>query len=192
MTSFLLEGPAAEPVTLADAKAFLKLDASDEDALVSTLVTAARLHVEGATGRALISQSWRLVLDDWPVSRMIRLPVSPLISLDAITAYGEDGDPETLPLAGVLWDATASPALVFLPQDFGATIPLRSRQGIEIDFTAGYGTDPADVPAALRQAMLTLVAYWFENRDTLVIAGSGAVIPSGLDLMLGPYRSIRL
>ncbi|HVW94201.1 MAG TPA: hypothetical protein VHB74_16540, partial [Devosia sp.] len=45
MTSFLLEGPAAEPVTLADAKAFLKLDASDEDALVSTLVTAARLHV---------------------------------------------------------------------------------------------------------------------------------------------------
>jgi len=192
MTSFLLEGPAAEPVTLAEAKAFLKLDSGDEDALVSTLVTAARLHVEGATGRALISQSWRLVLDRWPVSRTIRLAVGPLIGLTAITAYDEDGEPETLPLTGVLWDATASPALVFLPPGFGATNPVRARRGIEIDFTAGYGTEPDDVPATLRQAMLTLIAYWFENRDTVVIAGSGAVIPAGLDLMLGPYRSLRL
>ena len=143
------------------------------------LITAARLHIEGTTGRALLSQSWRVVLDDWPPAGLIRLPVSPLLSLTAITAYDADGNPSTLPLSGVVWDASASPTVLFLPAGFGAGVPLRERQGIELDYTAGYGSDPADVPAPLRQALLTLVAYWYENRDAVLIAGSGSVDPGG-------------
>jgi uncharacterized phiE125 gp8 family phage protein len=92
----------------------------------------------------------------------------------------------------VLWDATAAPTVLFLPASFGAGVPLRDRQGIEIDYVAGFGGDPADVPATLIQALLTLVAYWYENRDAVLIAGSGSVIPAGIDLMLAPYRSVRL
>ncbi len=192
MTSYLLTGPASEPVALADAKAFLKLDTTDDDALVSTLITAARLHVEGTTGRALLSQGWRVVLDDWPPGGLVRLPVSPLLSLTAITAYDAAGDPVSLPLTGVLWDATAAPTVLFLPAGYGVAQILRQRQGIEIDYVAGYGADPADVPATLKQALLTLVAYWLENRDAVVIAGSGSVVPTGIDLLLAPYRSVRL
>jgi uncharacterized phiE125 gp8 family phage protein len=61
MTSYLLAGPAGEPLTLAETKAYLRLDDEAEDALVTTLITAARLHVEGVTGRALMAQSWRLI-----------------------------------------------------------------------------------------------------------------------------------
>jgi len=192
MTAYLLSGPAAEPVSLDDAKAYLRLDSDDEDALVTTLVTAARLHVEGATGRALLTQSWRLVLDDWPSVGLLRLPVGPLQSLTAITAYDINGDPVTLSTDGVLWDAQAAPSLLYLPAGFGDGVVLRPFQGVEIDYVAGYGTDPADVPATLRQALLLLVAYWFENRDAVVLAGSGSVIPSGFDQLVGPYRSIRL
>jgi uncharacterized phiE125 gp8 family phage protein len=192
MTSYLLAGPASEPVSLDDAKAYLKLDSTDDDALVTTLITAARLHIEGTTGQALLSQSWRVVVDDWPPAGLIRLPVSPLTSLTAITAYDRDGNPSALSLAGVLWDATAAPTVLFLPASFGAGVPLRDRQGIEIDYVAGFGGDPADVPATLIQALLTLVAYWYENRDAVLIAGSGSVIPAGIDLMLAPYRSVRL
>ena len=71
MTSYLLTGPASEPVSLDDAKAFLASIPRDEDALVTSLITAARLHVESITGRALIAQSWRVVLDDWPASRIV-------------------------------------------------------------------------------------------------------------------------
>jgi uncharacterized phiE125 gp8 family phage protein len=179
-------------VSLDDAKAYLKLDTDDEDALVTTLVTAARLHVEGTTGRALLNQSWRLVLDDWPSVGLVRLPVGPLQSLTAITAYDINGDPVTLSTDGVLWDAQAAPTLLYLPAGFGDAVILRPLQAIEIDYVAGYGPDPADVPATLRQALLLLVAYWFEHRDAVVLAGSGSVIPSGFDQLVGAYRSIRL
>src|SRR5690242_18760477 len=62
MTSYLIAGPGEEPVSLAEAKAFARIDGSDEDALVGALIAAARLHVESLTGRALITQTWRLVL----------------------------------------------------------------------------------------------------------------------------------
>lgn len=192
MTAYLLSGPAAEPVSLDDAKAWLKLDTDDEDALVTTLVTAARLHVEGTTGRALLTQSWRLVLDDWPQVGLVRLPVAPLQSLTAITAYDINGDPVTLATDGVLWDAQAAPSLLYLPAGFGDEVILRPFQGVEIDYVAGYGTDPTEVPATLRQALLLLVAYWFEHRDAVVVAGSGSVIPSGFGQLVGAYRSIRL
>ena len=192
MTAYLLSGPVTEPVSLDDAKAYLKLDTDDEDALVTTLITAARLHVEGTTGRALLNQSWRLVLDDWPSVGLLRLPVGPLQSLTAITAYDINGDPVTLSTDGVLWDAQAAPTLLYLPAGFGDAVILRALQAIEIDYVAGYGTDPADVPATLRQALLLLVAYWFEHRDAVVLAGSGSVIPSGFDQLVGAYRSIRL
>ncbi|HTJ56998.1 MAG TPA: phage head-tail connector protein [Devosiaceae bacterium] len=191
MTSYLLSGPAAEPVTLDEAKVFLRLDAADEDALVATLITAARVHVESITGRALLPQGWRLVLDRWPADGLVKLPVGPLQSLTAMTSYDDAGTPTSLPVNDVLIAANASPPQLFLPPGFGTPM-LRLRQGIEIDYLAGYGTDPADVPAPLRQALLALVAYWFENRDSVILAGAGTVIPSGFDLMVAPYRQVRL
>lgn len=74
MTAYLLAGPAQEPVSLAEARAFLRLDGDAEDALVQTLVTAARLHVEAITARAMIAQTWRLVLDARPPDGAVRLP----------------------------------------------------------------------------------------------------------------------
>ena len=46
--------------------------------------------------------------------------------------------------------------------------------------------------ADLRQALLTLVAYWFEHRDAVIVAGSGAVVPAGFDRLVAPYRRVRL
>ncbi len=98
MTSYLLAGPAVEPVSLAEAKAFLRLDDTAEDGLVTTLIGAARLHVEGVTGRALVAQSWRLVLDAWPEGEAVRVPVAPLLSLTAVTAIDADGASHALSL----------------------------------------------------------------------------------------------
>ncbi|MDR3475193.1 MAG: head-tail connector protein [Devosia sp.] len=192
MTSYLISGPAAEPLTLDEARAFVRKDDTGEDALLASLVTAARLHVESVTGRALISQSWRLPLDCWPDDRVVPLPVGPVLSLTSITAYDLTGASSSLSLDGVLLDAKGAPPRLFLPAALTPGVVLRERQGIEIDYLAGYGTDPADVPAGLRQAVLLLVGYWFENRDALAIAGSGALVPSGFDQLVAPYRAVRL
>lgn len=190
MTSYLLAGPAEEPVSLAEAKAFLRLDDTAEDSLVTTLITAARLHVEGTTARALIAQTWRLVLDGWPAGGAVTLPVAPLVSLSAVTAYDEAGTAHELGLDQFEFDA-ATPRLL-LPAGIEGLPVLRRRQGIEIDYVAGYGDDAGDVPGDLRQAVLALVAYWFEHRDTAVLSGPGNGEPTGFSRLLAGYRRTRL
>ena len=187
MISYLLAGPAEEPVSLAETKAFLRLDADAEDGLVTTLIAAARLHLESVTGRALVRQSWRLVLDAWPVDRAVTLPVTPLISLEAVTAFDEQNDEHALALE----QFQSEPGRLLLPATVTGMPELRERLGLELDYVAGFG-DAGDVPADLKQALLVLVGHWFENRDAVLVAGSGAVIPFGFDRLVAAYRQVRL
>lgn len=192
MTSLLLAGPAVEPVALEAAKGFLRVDDTAEDAFIETLVTAARLHIEGVTGRALVTQTWRLTLDAWPEDRVVDLPVGPLRSLTAITAYDGEGTGHDIPLAQFRPETDAAPARLFLPPTVSGMPALRRRGGIEVDYAVGYGDTGDDVPADLRRALLSLVGYWFENRAAVVIAGSGAVVPAGFDRLVAPYRRMAL
>lgn len=188
MISYLLAGPAQEPVALAEAKAFLKVDDAAEDGLIATLIGAARLHIEGVTGRALLAQDWRVVLDAWPEDRMIRLPVAPLLNLIAITGYDDAGTGHAVPLAQML----SEPGALLLPASLDGLPALRARLGIEVDYRAGYGTTPSAVPRDLIQALLQLVAHWYEHRDAVIVAGSGAVVPSGFDRLVAAHRRVRL
>lgn len=72
MTLTRIAGPAVEPITLSEAKAHLRVTDTVEDALISNLIKAAREEVEQATGLALITQEWRLYLDSWPPSGLVR------------------------------------------------------------------------------------------------------------------------
>jgi len=188
MTSYLLAGPAEEPVSLAEAKAFLRVDDAAEDALITTLIGAARLHVEGVTGKALIAQSWRIVLDDWPASREVRLPVAPLIAVTAIVATDDNGGSHEIGLS----QFRSGPDRLIVPRVVVGMPRLQERQGLEIDYVAGFGTEPEVVPADLRQAVLGLVAHWHEHRDAVIVAGSGAVVPSGFDRMVAAHKRVRL
>ncbi len=188
MTSYLLAGPAGEPVSLAEAKAFLKVDDTAEDGLITTLIGAARLHVEGVTGRALMAQSWRIVLDCWPENGVVKLPVSPLISVTAIAATDDNGGSHDIGLG----QFRSEPDRLIVPRVVVGMPMLQERGGIEIDYMAGFGTEAEEVPADLRQAVLGLVAHWHEHRDAVLIAGSGAVVPSGFDRMVAGYKRVRL
>ncbi len=188
MTSYLLAGPAAEPVSLAEAKAFLKVDHAAEDGLITTLIGAARLHVEGVTGRALVAQSWRLVLDDWPQTGVVKLPVTPLVAVTGIVATDANGASHEIGLG----QFGSEPDRLIVPRVLVGMPALQERGGIEIDYVAGFGTEPEDVPADIRQAVLGLVAHWFEHRDAVIVAGSGAVVPSGFDRLIAAYKRVRL
>jgi len=187
MISYLLAGPAEEPVSLAEAKAFLRLDSAAEDGLVTTLVAAARLHVESLTGKALVTQSWRAVLDAWPADRAVGLPVKPVTALEAVRVFDETDDEHALDLD----QFQLEPGRVLLPPAIEGVPSLRERLGIEIDYVAGFGV-AAEVPADLRRALLALVAHWFENRDAVIVAGSGAVVPAGFDRLVETWREVRL
>ena len=88
-------------------------------------------------------------------------------------------------------DKGAAPAvLAFAPGTL--TGPGRAAAGIEIDVEVGYGAAPANVPETLRQALLLLVAHWYENRGLIAIGRSVAVLPLPIAALIAPYRVLSL
>ncbi len=192
MTSYMLSAPVLEPVTLEETKEFLRVDGNDEDSFIVSLIAGARLHVESITGRALISQTWRTICDDFPRDRVVNLPVAPLISVSEINVYDSDGNATSLALAQFQPETKVSPARIFLPNVIDGLPSLRERAAVEIDYVAGFGASSSDVPNDLKQALFSLIAYWFEHRDAVIIAGSGAVVPAGFDRLVAAYRGVRI
>ncbi len=189
MTLFRTVEPAIEPVTLAEAKAHLRLDGTADDDLLTGLVRAARQEVEQATGVALLGQNWRLALDCWPANGTALLKVHPLREVLSVTLYGSEGEASVLIPENYQVDALSRPARIH----FAAAPPaLRAMNGIEIDFSAGFGEAGADVPDLLKRAILLLVAHWYEFRTGFGPADQPVSYPAGYDRLISGYRAGRL
>ncbi|MDR3494071.1 MAG: head-tail connector protein [Ancalomicrobiaceae bacterium] len=192
MTAALIMPPAIEPVLIIEAKAHLKVEIADDDDLIGALVTAARIHVEAATRRVLITQSWRIYRDDWPENGEVHLPVSPLQSVDEVIVYDASGEPVTLDAAQYQVDIASVPARLKLRASPATLQPGEPLNGIEIDVTAGYGTSGVAVPQPLRLAIMMLVARWYEFRDATAIGTVPASVAPGFEALIAPYRVLRL
>jgi uncharacterized phiE125 gp8 family phage protein len=181
MSLQLIIPPATEPVTLTEAKAHLKIDTADEDALITTLITAARARAEWHTGRAFITQSWILRLDAWPHDGITEIPLPPLQVVSEVAVHTSDGVRTVLP-SGAYWvDQASEPGRLILNDPPSR---LRGRDCLEIAFTAGYG---AAVPAAVREAILEIIADLYTHRGD-----ENATVGLAGQALLTPYRIFKL
>ena len=192
MALVLTSGPAIEPVTLAEAKAHLRVDGSAEDTLIGSLIITSRLYIEAALGLALITQSWSSFLDAWPPGNQLALPLRPVQSIAAVKLYAADESVATVSADTYQLDGAAVPARLVRRGNLTWPKPSRAANGIEIAFVAGYGDAAADVPAPIRQAILLLVAHWHEHREPVAIGETDASAPSMVSDLLQPYRWVRL
>ena len=205
MQSILIAPPAAEPVTLAEARSWLRVDTTDEDGEIASLISAAREIVEMTTRRALVTQSWRVVMDAWPMAGAdrswtllstraaaapgeIALPLAPVQSVAAIRVYDSMGVAQTLPTLS--WRLVAAPERARIAFSAAPPQPGANTAGVEIDVVVGYG-DPQDTPAPLRHAILSLVSYWFDNRGDVATIDAGNLPPRAAAL-IAPFRRGRL
>jgi uncharacterized phiE125 gp8 family phage protein len=144
--------PSIEPITLAQAKAWLRVDYDEDDDLIGTLITAARLKAEHYTNRAFITQTLR---DVFTPQTLLRPSIGDFLSVVSVEVGGEaltDSDysetEDELSKAVLLSSAPASaPALTY---------------------TAGYGPAAEDVPKVIHQAILLTIAEMYENRTDKV------------------------
>ena len=181
----LMTPPVHEPVTLEEAKAWLKIETADEDATITRLIATARQMVEHYTRRALLAQTWRLMLDRPQAVPFVLLPKAPTLKIVAAFMQGGDGLTTALDLSGIGLDADSDPQrLILRPLCLNA---LQATSAVGFDIVFGYGEESSSVPEALRQAVLVLVAQGYEQRAVVDMQAANPVLP-----LLAPYVLRRL
>jgi uncharacterized phiE125 gp8 family phage protein len=206
MATVITTAPIVEPISLAEVKTHLRIDTTDEDGFLQALIFTSRLHVEVALNLALISQNWSCFFDAWPQSltsleahsalaanaSALRFPLGPVKSVDAIRVYADDGTFVAVPVNGFAIDLYSRPARIARRVNTNLPTPGRALNGVEFAITAGFGAVPADVPAPIRQALLLLVAHWYEHRDPGEIGTDAAKVPATVSALLAPWTPVRL
>jgi uncharacterized phiE125 gp8 family phage protein len=143
---------------------------STEDTYAEYLIKAAREYAQEVQHRAIGSQVWELIMDDFPVCRdYIELPLPPLISVTQVNYIDTDGTSAsfTAGSSGYYVDADSEPGKVFLA--YGITWPAASlypHNGVVIRFTAGYTA--STLPIKTRQAMLMYAGLLYKYRDSAI------------------------
>lgn len=198
-----------EPVGLDEMKLHSRIDGTDEDAYVKTLIAAARRHVESIAWRTLMPATLELVLQAWPGEREIQLPQSPLTGVTSLTYTDSAGNVQTVSPAAYVVDTATTPGRLVLKR--GQSWPstqLVEASPIRVRFTAGYSADQlaqgsaqgaidaarAAVPEVFRHAIKLIAAHWYENREQITVeagVSSAVSLPLGVDALLAPERAFR-
>ena len=187
--------PAVEPVTVAEAKAHLRVDTSDDDTYIGTLVTAAREWVEAYLDRTLVNTQWRLRLERFPIDSQypIDLPRPPVVSSGTATAVtitytADTGGTATLSTAQFRVQRFETPGRVTTV--YGGTWPagMEDNDAVVVTWWAGYGATGSSVPAAIRHAILLLVGFWFENRSTVVVGSISKPLEFAVESLLSSQK----
>lgn len=189
--------PAVEPVTLAEAKAHLRVDDTNSDTEITAMIRAAREWVETYLDRSLVHTQWRATYDTFPWE--FELPRPPMASSGTTTAVAvtytlETGSTATLDATTYRVDRDDTPGVIRTV--YSGTWPghLADANAVTVTWWGGYGADGTSVPQAVRSAMLMLIAHFYETRGATV--STGAVpqdVPFGVKALLdsvrwGPYQ----
>jgi uncharacterized phiE125 gp8 family phage protein len=218
----LKTAPASEPVSLSDTKTYLRITDVDDDAFINGLITAVRQRFEEWAGRSLITQTWILWLDGFPLreknssrregyfdlpvahyealQHVVEIPRTPLQSVTSLKTYDTASSAAVYDNSNYLVDVVSSPGRIALNQ--GATWPagLRGINAVEIEFVAGYG-NAADVPESIKQGMLLWIKLLFADKSKLfesdestpgLLEINRVPIPAVVKALWEPYRIFNL
>jgi uncharacterized phiE125 gp8 family phage protein len=199
----LVTPPAGEPVTLLEAKQHLRVDVDDDDALIGSLIAAARQAAETITGRQLMTARWKLVLDAFPgatfahagtgatfslPAHAVLLAKCPVQSVLSIEYLDMNGTLQTLPATDYVLDTACEPAR--LTPAFGKSWPPTLPQigAITVTFDAGYGLASA-VPEGIKTWIKLRLGSLYGHREEVSVLTRGRIDPLPfVDGLLDGYR----
>ena len=190
----LKTAPTDEPVTLDEAKEHLRVDHGDEDALIDSLIVAARKQAESEGWLSCCTQTWTLYLTGWPGAPLL-LPRHPVQSIVSLKYYDADDVAQTV--ATTVYTLTPAPgedAHLWLKaaQEWPSAELSERLYPVEVEYVTGYGNG-VDVPADIRQWLLLRIGSMYENRESVqVVPGvSNSISLDFADSLLSDHRGFR-
>lgn len=186
--------PVVEPVSVADAKAHLRVDGDEDNLYIASLISAAREWVEAYTDRTLIHTQWTMRMEEFPESdeeiELPRPPVATAAGVDAVsvTYTTTAGEPATLSSQTYTVDRHSTPGEIY--PVYGQFWPAHrdDENSITVTWWAGYGEDGTSVPAAIRHAILLLVGYWYENRSAVLVGSISKPMEFAVESLLSSQK----
>lgn len=175
----LITPPLQSAISLDLAKAHCRIDHNEEDALLAAYIEAATNSldgIDGALGRCLINQTWKLTLDSFP--DFIEIPLPPCQSITSLTYVDVNGAVQTLaPLnyqavgLGGVSAATIYPA-------YGKSWPSARNQpeAVSVTFVAGYGASPSSIPEPIIARLLARIGALYAHREGLPTSDDGFLV----------------
>ncbi|UFT98095.1 head-tail connector protein [Radiobacillus kanasensis] len=168
--------PMEEPLGVEVVKSYLRLDHSEEDTLLKSMITVAREQAENFTRRSIASKTYELTLEEF--QNKIKIPNPPLQTMESITVKDKSG---TVTNVTNYMFSESEPAILHVEWPEVELYPV---DAIKIRYTSGYDT----VPKSLEQAMLLHVSHLYENREIVIVGTSAVKMPFSVESLLLPYK----
>lgn len=157
---------SANAITVEEAKRHLRVTSSAEDADIEDLVAVAQAHVERTSGRAFLTSRYRLTVDRFPYCGELKLPRSPVQSIDSVTFRDADGVPQTLDeslyrLSRAAFSSTTQSVALVTDAPFPST--EWAGDAVSVEFTAGAET-VQEIPRELLHLAKLVVGTLYRER----------------------------
>jgi uncharacterized phiE125 gp8 family phage protein len=181
----IVTAAASEPITLSEAKNFLRVDHSDDDTLISALITASRQMCEEYTRRILVTTTIDEYFDKFPMNRwenlsnLIYLSRGPVASITSVKYVDEIGSEVTITSDQYIIDTISEPARI------QSTAGWFAAAGVVNQVIVRYvvGTDVSSIPKPLIQGMMLVISDLYDQRNDRVKA-----LPTASEYLWNPYR----
>jgi hypothetical protein len=200
--------PSIEPISVIEARDHLRLDDDVDETLVYSLILAARQWGENYTGRSFISRTMQMYLDGfseldsplWEGTRTgihitnyqnyIEIAGAPVSAVSSIKYYNDADAVSTWATSNYYVDIISEPQRIVLRDSGTFPTNLRAANGLEINYTSGYGTNRTDVPEAIRVALMQYMTFMYEHRGDFERFPPPKP-PAILKQLLDPYKILR-
>ncbi len=169
--------PAAEPVTVEEAKTYLRIDSAEEDILINDLIVAARMSAEQWLRSSLINQTWKLVYNEY-VNDGIPLEMLPVVNIVSVILVNRDSSSQVISSDSYYLNASRT------------SLMLDSRIdgfSIEITYNTGYGNS-SQVPTPIKYGILSHIAAMYDERGLI----GQAILPAQVSALYSPFREVLL
>lgn len=186
----LKTGPATTAISLAEAKAFLRVDSDydDDNSYITSLIGVATNVVEQFTRRRLITQTYNIYYDEFPP--YMDLQVGNVASVTHVKYYDTNNTLQTLDTSEYDVDIRVKPGRIYQAEDGNFPDTYERANSVEVEFVVGSAA--SDVEDAIKQAMYIVIGRYYENRQDVVMGTQVNELPLMVEHLLTPYRLLEL